>query len=372
MVIMSSYDEALHPRQVSGRFATKTNMAPTDHLVSGSGAPGFGVRWDGSSDVMIASETNPWLQDSAGNRIDLIGSGSPRTGQPELDGDCECFDGPVPGALVGMDSPEGIQRCDMCQRFDGDLAAARAVAEAYTSDTGRPVSVWLTPQADPATGRVSRRTDGRLEVADERGANEAYGCRLDDWCILVDGHDGDCNEDREHWEGPDVLYPTEKTPAEHLAEYETPRPEDIAEAEAHAQAQAWLEPVTPERVTIGARVLAELRAPERMWVDGVAHPGEDIFETIWITDDGGHGEATCLREIDTYKKLRTDLAAGRIRPRDVIGTGYRGDTRKIANDWIDRQQAQFDRALEVRGRNLPVNASNVRYRLRQAGLLAGG
>ncbi|EPD84062.1 MULTISPECIES: hypothetical protein [Microbacterium] len=368
---MSTYNEALHPRQASGRFAVKTNSAPTDRLITVADIPGFGVRWDGSADVMIASRTNPWLQDSDGNGIDLTGGRATRSEQSALDGDCECFDGPVPGALVGMDSPEGIQRCDMCQRFDGDLAAAQAVAAAYTSDTGRPVSVWFTPQADPSTGRVSRRADGRLEVADERGANEAYGCSIDDWCVLVDGHDGDCNEDREHWEGPDVLYPPEKTPAEHLAEYELPRPEDIVEAEAQTQAQASLHPVTPERVAINARVLAELRAPERMWVDGVPHPGDDIFESIWTTDAGGQGEATCRLELDALVKLRSDLAAGRIRPRDVIGTGYRGDTRKLANEWIDRQKAQFDRALEVRGRNLPVNASNVRYRLRKAGLLAG-
>jgi hypothetical protein len=61
---------------------------------------------------------------------------------------------------------------------------------------------------------VHRRTDGRLEVADTGPANDRYGCQVDDWCILANGHDGDCNEDREAWPGPDIEYPNESEAAD--------------------------------------------------------------------------------------------------------------------------------------------------------------
>lgn len=150
----------------------------------------------------------------------------------------------------------------------------------------------------------------------------------------------------------------ESDPAAALAEYERPRDEDYAEAK-DTDPDA-----DPDAVERRARVVAKLRAPERMFTDGVPHPGDDIFETIWTTDVGGHGAVTTVREIDRYKDMRAQLADGRMSPRDIIGGGYRGNTRKLANEWIDRQQAMFERALVTRGRNLTVNAANVDYRLR--------
>lgn len=46
---------------------------------------------------------------------------------------CECDNNLVPGALWPMDtngdnSHDWVERCDMCERFDNDDAAARAVA----------------------------------------------------------------------------------------------------------------------------------------------------------------------------------------------------------------------------------------------------
>jgi len=38
-----------------------------------------------------------------------------------------------------------------------------------------------------------------------------------------------------------------------------------------------------------------------------------------------------------YRQMRADLAAKRITPRSVIGTGYVGNTRQMANLWIDQQ-----------------------------------
>jgi hypothetical protein len=45
------------------------------------------------------------------------------------------------------------------------------------------------------------RSDGRREVADTEQANELYGCTQEDWCILTNGHHGECWEDREVWAG---------------------------------------------------------------------------------------------------------------------------------------------------------------------------
>lgn len=46
-------------------------------------------------------------------------------------------------------------------------------------------------------GHLHRRSDGRQEVDDTTEGNRLYGCQADDWCILRDGHDGACDEQRE-------------------------------------------------------------------------------------------------------------------------------------------------------------------------------
>lgn len=50
------------------------------------------------------------------------------------------------------------------------------------------------------------RSDGRMEVADTEEGNDLYGCKQDHWCILANGHDGECNEDRELSVGPNIPY----------------------------------------------------------------------------------------------------------------------------------------------------------------------
>lgn len=59
----------------------------------------------------------------------------------------------------------------------------------------------------PTTGHTRLRSDGRLEVADTGEANDLFGCTRDGWCILTNGHEGDCDEDRELWLGPNTAYP---------------------------------------------------------------------------------------------------------------------------------------------------------------------
>lgn len=47
----------------------------------------------------------------------------------DQDEGCTCTGSPVAGTLPAMDTPEGIQRCDECQVFPGDLEAAQALAD---------------------------------------------------------------------------------------------------------------------------------------------------------------------------------------------------------------------------------------------------
>jgi hypothetical protein len=46
-----------------------------------------------------------------------------------FDDECECS-GLVPGAVVGMNDRDEIQRCDLCNRYESDDEAAHAVARA--------------------------------------------------------------------------------------------------------------------------------------------------------------------------------------------------------------------------------------------------
>lgn len=49
---------------------------------------------------------------------------------PPPAGVCDCDGEPVPGAWIGMNDRDEVQRCDDCERFDSDEAAADAVAAA--------------------------------------------------------------------------------------------------------------------------------------------------------------------------------------------------------------------------------------------------
>lgn len=73
--------------------------------------------------VLIADGTNPWIEVD-GIPVDWTTTTLPRT-------ECPCEEGfsvVLPGVIDAMDTPVGIQRCDACSRFDGDLDAALALA----------------------------------------------------------------------------------------------------------------------------------------------------------------------------------------------------------------------------------------------------
>lgn len=78
-----------------------------------------------AENVVIAKGTDPWVE-VAGVAVTW-----PRKDMaPAPDNDCEmCGDEPVSGVFTGMNTVIGIQRCDTCQRFAGDLDAAFAVAQ---------------------------------------------------------------------------------------------------------------------------------------------------------------------------------------------------------------------------------------------------
>jgi hypothetical protein len=85
------------------------------------------VRYAGPGETrLIADQTNPWVE-VKGQPIDWLDA-SPLP--PRWDGECEdCRGFPLPGVWAPMDTDEGIQRCDTCQVFEGDLAAAQALAD---------------------------------------------------------------------------------------------------------------------------------------------------------------------------------------------------------------------------------------------------
>jgi hypothetical protein len=101
------------------------------------------VKYAGPDDArLIASGTNPWVQVN-GEPVNWMNPAlnlAARTFEPN---DCEgCAGSVLPGALEAMDTPEGIQRCDTCQRFDGDLFAAQALADCVGGE------VWFTEEED--------------------------------------------------------------------------------------------------------------------------------------------------------------------------------------------------------------------------------
>lgn len=159
-----------------------------------------------------------------------------------------------------------------------------------------------------------------------------------------------------------------------VAAFEKPRPEDDNLAQAmltvDIRNNAFPRKMTfdeaaalidPEKLAHTAQRIARDAAPERMFLAGQPHPYDEHLDTIWRGEATGFGETYARKQIAELRALREGLVAGTVRPRDVIGTGYKGDTRKMANEYLDKQQATYERALQVRGRNLSVNVANARY-----------
>ena len=95
------------------------------------------AQFDGSGSPMIGGDTDPWLENLDRQVVDV----APLLETFPQHGDCEC-DGTGLFAPTGNGpTSQGIQRCDLCERFAGDLDAALALAE----HAGKDVSVWFCP-----------------------------------------------------------------------------------------------------------------------------------------------------------------------------------------------------------------------------------
>lgn len=75
--------------------------------------------------TLIASGTDPWVEVD-GKPVDWVAKNLPT----DPDNDCEsCADMPISGVIAPINTREGIERCDECKRFEGDLDAAFALAK---------------------------------------------------------------------------------------------------------------------------------------------------------------------------------------------------------------------------------------------------
>lgn len=92
--------------------------------------------WNGETDALIHGHTNPWIRDPHGADVDL----AERFGHFPTATDSPCGEcGPLPGTLAPMDTHRGIQRCDACDLYPGDLDAAAALA----ASLGTGYTVWF-------------------------------------------------------------------------------------------------------------------------------------------------------------------------------------------------------------------------------------
>lgn len=93
------------------------------------------TQWNGLPGAVIESETSPWITAPDGSVVSFLTSDLLLTGG----GGCMEDIHFIPGVLAPMDTDEGIQRCDACNIYPGDLEAAAAVAKIY----GPGFTVWF-------------------------------------------------------------------------------------------------------------------------------------------------------------------------------------------------------------------------------------
>lgn len=91
------------------------------------------TQWDGSATAVVESESDPWVKDPTGIAVSFP---TPAPGERGACGELGHF---IPGVIAPMNTAEGIERCDACGTFEGDLEAARAVAESL----GPGYTVWF-------------------------------------------------------------------------------------------------------------------------------------------------------------------------------------------------------------------------------------
>ncbi len=123
-----------------------------------------------------------------------------------------------------------------------------------------------------------------------------------------------------------------------------------------------------DKVQKRAKVIARLKGPARAFKAGEPHYLDSHLERIWEGEETGFSEESIKLMLQSNESMRKGLLVGNVKPRDVIGTGYRGNTRKLANDYLDANKAKLEEALATRGRSDAVNVSNARHHHRASRL----
>lgn len=95
------------------------------------------VQYTGQDAILMAAETDPWLQHPDGTVVDL--TPHLRTMPPGPCGECN---GGFHAPTGNGPTEQGIERCDACDVHPGDLDAAAALAAAI----GPQITVWFVQE----------------------------------------------------------------------------------------------------------------------------------------------------------------------------------------------------------------------------------
>lgn len=119
------------------------------------------------------------------------------------------------------------------------------------------------------------------------------------------------------------------------------------------------------RIERSAGRIARESAPLRAMEANLDHPADEQLEEIWAGHAPGYSEKFVKDELRRLEEMRLDLAERRIEPSDVIGTGFNGNARKRANDYLHERENTMQRAINTHGRSLRTNVANALATLRR-------
>lgn len=117
-----------------------------------------------------------------------------------------------------------------------------------------------------------------------------------------------------------------------------------------------------------AQLIARLNGPRRAFEAGEPHFLDSYLDDIWEGKTGGYSKEKLEADLADTRKLRDGLLGGSVKPRQVIGTGYKGNTRKLAQTWLDNHERGIELALQTKGRANSVNVGNARSYMRRDAL----
>ena len=91
---------------------------------------------------------------------------------------------------------------------------------------------------------------------------------------------------------------------------------------------------------------------------------EKRFKDIWEGKKQGFSGVDLQSQLQRNQESHEALAQDQISPAAVIGNSYIGNTRKLANEYLDKNLKSIKEAIATQGRSSSVNISNVKYHLR--------